>query len=352
MNTKQSITSRLKLPLLSLIGVCVLSASLLISCKEDKEDTEPTPTPVPSIISFTPAHGLPQATVTITGTNFSSTLSENSVKINDTEATLLSATTTELVVIVPETSTGKVSVTRDNKLATSTVDFEVLLDFPRVGLIGFWPFTGDGLEKGLNNPSHTFSLESTSNPSLVADRFGNANQALNFNGIQFTSIGQTITNQPWTISVWIDPGIFDNPTMGFMESNSGNRYLVFNFANNASGDFYISAYGDDGTEETHGNFYSLVASSLNRYIPYPSVNDIWMNIIMTYDGSIFKIYKDNVEVYTNTVTTQTPTPNIFMLGKTHNAYYYIGKMDDLILYNRVLTTVERTQLFEQTVSKY
>jgi Concanavalin A-like lectin/glucanases superfamily/IPT/TIG domain len=350
MNNKQLFTLRLKLPMLSLIGICVLSASLLISCKEDKEDTAATP--APSIISFTPAHGLPESTLTITGTNFSSTLGENSVKINGTEATLLSATTTELVVLVPETATGKVSVTRDNKLATSTADFEVLLDFPRVGLIGFWPFTGDGLEKGLNNLSHTFSLESTSNPSLVTDRFGNTNQALNFNGIQSTSIGQTITNQPWTISVWIDPGIFDNPTMGFMESNSGNRYLVFNFANNTSGDFYISAYGDDGTEEAHGNFYSLVASALNRYIPYPSVNDIWMNIIMTFDGSVFKIYKDNVEVYTNTVTTQTPTPNIFMLGKTHNTYYYIGKMDDLIIYNRVLTAAERTQVLEQTVSKY
>lgn len=322
----------------------------LASCSKD--DAPPKKQPV--ITSFSPLYTVPGETVTILGENFNTTPSKNTVLINGVQATVTTASATELTVTVPSNATtGKISVAVAGKSALSVTDFEVLKDFPRNGLLGFWPFTGSGEEKGINNPSFTFSTESSSNPSLTSDRYGNTNRAINFNGIQSSAISLSIINQPWTISVWIDPGEFNNPTMGFIESNSGNRYLVFNFANNTTGDFYINAYGDDGTEETHGNYYSLVSSvPANRYIPNSAVTDNWMHISMTFDGTVFKVFKDNAEVYSNTVTTQTPTPTIFMLGKTHNTYYYIGKMDDLILYNRVLTATERTQVYEQTISKY
>lgn len=54
------------------------------------------------ISKLSPEGGLPGTRVTITGTGFSTTISENVVTFNGTRATVVSATATSLVVIVPE----------------------------------------------------------------------------------------------------------------------------------------------------------------------------------------------------------------------------------------------------------
>jgi len=63
-------------------------------------------------------------TVTITGTNFSSTLADNVVKFNGTAATLTHATTTQLTMTLPSVATsGKITVTTHGLTGTSTTDF-------------------------------------------------------------------------------------------------------------------------------------------------------------------------------------------------------------------------------------
>jgi Concanavalin A-like lectin/glucanases superfamily/IPT/TIG domain len=82
----------------------------------------------PTIASFTPASGLVGATVTITGTNFSATAASNTVKFNNTAATVSTATATQLTVAIPASATtGKITVTVNDLTATSATDFTVLL---------------------------------------------------------------------------------------------------------------------------------------------------------------------------------------------------------------------------------
>lgn len=77
----------------------------ITSCRKDK--TEPTP----NILSINPTSGIATIPVTINGTNFGNSIATNSVKFNGVSATITSATTTLLVVIVPEGgSTGVVTV--------------------------------------------------------------------------------------------------------------------------------------------------------------------------------------------------------------------------------------------------
>lgn len=79
-----------------------------------------------TVTGFSPESGTHGATVTITGTNFSTTLADNIVKFNGVVATVSSATSTELTVTVPaEATTGKITVTVDEKTATSATDFAV-----------------------------------------------------------------------------------------------------------------------------------------------------------------------------------------------------------------------------------
>jgi len=84
------------------------------------------PSILPTISTFTPTFGVVGTTVTISGTNFSSTLSSNIVKFNGTTASLSSGSTTQLIATVPSgASTGKISVTVGSNTATSSGDFTI-----------------------------------------------------------------------------------------------------------------------------------------------------------------------------------------------------------------------------------
>ncbi len=79
-----------------------------------------------SILNFTPKSGPVGTAVTISGTGFSATANQNTVKFNGTTATVTSATTTQLVVTVPTgATTGPISITVGLASATSTTSFSV-----------------------------------------------------------------------------------------------------------------------------------------------------------------------------------------------------------------------------------
>jgi YD repeat-containing protein len=80
-----------------------------------------------SIMGFIPKSGPLGTTVTISGTAFSSTPSQDSVSFNGTQATVTSATSTQLVATVPSgATTGTISVTSPSGTASSTTSFTVI----------------------------------------------------------------------------------------------------------------------------------------------------------------------------------------------------------------------------------
>ncbi|MDR2204581.1 MAG: IPT/TIG domain-containing protein [Flavobacteriaceae bacterium] len=84
-----------------------------------------------SIISFAPAAAQYGETVTITGTGFSATPSENSVTFNNILTTVVSSTSTEIKVTVPQNKecTGLVRVTVAGETAVSDTPFTYLLTY-------------------------------------------------------------------------------------------------------------------------------------------------------------------------------------------------------------------------------
>jgi hypothetical protein len=104
-----------------------------VGCRESKK---------PKITGFTPLSGQTGETVTITGTNFSTTAASNTVKFNGTAAIVSSATPTQIVTTVPAgATTGKITVTVGNKTATSSSDFTVIIvSLPTI--TGFTPASG------------------------------------------------------------------------------------------------------------------------------------------------------------------------------------------------------------------
>jgi hypothetical protein len=97
-----------------------------------------------SIIGFTPKSGPVGTTVTISGTAFSTTASENTVKFHGTNAVVSSATAMQLVSTVPSgATTGPITVTTPSGSATSSTSFTVTTSSGAPTITGFNPTIGN-----------------------------------------------------------------------------------------------------------------------------------------------------------------------------------------------------------------
>ncbi len=142
----------------------VLFLTLVAAIIRCSSTDEPNPTPaVPTIVDFTPKSAGPGASVTITGSNFSSEAAQNKVELNGLEAAVISASTTLLEVTVPEGDvTGFIRVTVGGSTATSTDTFQglpVISDFqPKTGIAGTIVFiTGSNFSSTPSNNLVTFN---------------------------------------------------------------------------------------------------------------------------------------------------------------------------------------------------
>lgn len=96
-----------------------------------------------SVIDFNPASGPVGTTVTIFGTGFSPTPSENTVTFNGTTATVSSASQTQLVVTVPgSATTGSIGVTAPAGSASSSTPFTVTVTNGAPTITSFTPTIG------------------------------------------------------------------------------------------------------------------------------------------------------------------------------------------------------------------
>lgn len=81
---------------------------------------------IPFISSISPVRGSVGTTVTINGTGFDPTKSNDTVKFNGTEASVTSVTSTSIVTTVPSgASSGQITVSVNGQSAVSSVTFAV-----------------------------------------------------------------------------------------------------------------------------------------------------------------------------------------------------------------------------------
>ncbi len=97
-----------------------------------------------AIFSFTPASGPVGSPVTITGTGFSATAADNTVKFNGVSAVVSASTTTSISTSVPAgATTGPISVLVSGQTATSATNFTVYSGGAiAFGITGFSPMSG------------------------------------------------------------------------------------------------------------------------------------------------------------------------------------------------------------------
>ncbi|GAB4033603.1 hypothetical protein GCM10028774_17200 [Spirosoma jeollabukense] len=113
-----------------LFALLVLLSSTVVftACKHDSDtDTSnPQPQAKTTITGIDPASAPVGSTITVSGTNFSTDPASNTITIGGVQATIVSATSTSLVVVVPAgAASGPVSVSAGGQTAQSPATFTV-----------------------------------------------------------------------------------------------------------------------------------------------------------------------------------------------------------------------------------
>lgn len=316
----------------------------------------------PTITTLSPTYGLPNASVTITGTNFlSGDLIGNKVKFNGTDAIVSAATSTQLTVTVPATATtGKITVSVNGISASSVNDFEVIIDIPRDGLVAFYPFTGNPNDISGNSLNGT----AKGNATLSADRYGNVSRAYSFDGTNSyldmgnppaLQISNKITVAGWAnitafkspnmmniiIKIYFDPTVGGNPTKGY-EINQ---------------DFY-----GGGVPALSLNIYSANGSTNTSYVgeyvtssSNPITTNNWMFFALVIDGTNRKFYVNDVKTIdasgSVTLLDDGSLGNL-IIGQYSGGFFLNGKVDDVTIYNKSLDATAINTLYNQTITKH
>ena len=240
------------------------------------------------------------------------------------------------------TGTTSVNVTAGGT-ATGNITINAM---PTAGLVAYYPFNGNANDESGNGNNGTVH-----GATLAVDRFGNTNRAYSFNG---TSNYIDVVDNPilrfnnnFSISLWV--------------SLSSPYRLNYNmtFIGKALGSDYKDSYciytgiwtGGDTSVNTGYCNNSACKDNVNNF----ALNlNTWYNITWSFDKTL------NVEtlyINGNLIKSQTITGTIeydnhaLTLGNDFSygiaAEFLAGKLDDIRLYNRALTTTEILQLYHE-----
>jgi hypothetical protein len=175
---------------------------------------------------------------------------------------------------------------------------------------------------------------------LVADRFGNPAVAASLDGTatNFLSVAVgaiPVGTAPRTVSLWF--------RTSFNYSNRGSAGSLFNW----------------GTSATQGARFGFVVTQLGNYDYFvgefadhsgtASVCDgIWHHVVISYDGAAVTEWLDAEYQYSAVLTLNTigTTLRIGASSVDHgSAEPFVGEIDDLRIFSRVLSRDERGLLF-------
>ncbi len=225
------------------------------------------------------------------------------------------------------------SITIINTNSTG-INFVSVVSLPSLGLVAYYPFSGNANDMSGNGYNGTVN-----GATLTTDRFGNANSAYAFNGINnYIKVStQSFKLLSRTIAFWIKTG-----------QNSPATLLTYEDGN--------ALYGWDLYRDTYALEYAVVSSAGGTTASANSAavitDNSWNFVVGTDDGLSLNLYINGTLV--STVTSANPqwaTSMNLYLGATQpeniGSLWFNGALDDLRIYNRVLSANEIQQLYNE-----
>ena len=205
---------------------------------------------------------------------------------------------------------------------------------PSNGLVGWWPFNGNANDESGNNNNGTVN-----GATLTADRFGNANKAYSFDGVDdyivaINSPSLDIQGNQYSISSWVYCTI---GTQGQIISKS-------DISNRKYGQYINGNLTELGFELNNSDSY-------NGQIQHNK----WSNLITTYDGNQKKWYIDGQQVHVENYSSNIISNNMdFFIGVfgSLNESFFNNKIDDIGIWNHALTECEIQDLYNAQLGSF
>jgi hypothetical protein len=207
---------------------------------------------------------------------------------------------------------------------------------PTNGLAVYYPFSGNANDASGNGNNGT--VDGT---TLTVDRFGHANSAYYFNGVNGDIlVPETVfsaTDAAWSVSVWI--------TLGSGPYSNAQQIYAKSSLNGQIGITILSGQVDFAIKTASGAFYMVGA---------PLITNSTMHVVAVYQkGQNMSLYIDGV------LSTSTAVPNgdlystsdylISALGSYHYtlgpSQWFRETIDDFRVYTRALSASEVQQLY-------
>ncbi len=212
-----------------------------------------------------------------------------------------------------------------------------------------YQFNGSVTDASGNNNNPSFN-----NTTFTTDRFGNANSAVHFNGInsyiQIPNNPSLNFKNTITLSAWVRPTGFYYDichassvlNKGTADYFPGNYSLRFDDALHTEGK---GCSGDRLKDSLHMNFRAT-GTPLKPYGPFIEKNK-WYHVVYTNDGSTATLYVDCEIKYTVPFKESFTNKDDLFLGKTNDEFFpfwFNGDLDDVRIYGTALSKTEVAQL--------
>lgn len=197
-----------------------------------------------------------------------------------------------------------------------------------IGLVAYYPFTGDANDEvGSNNGT-------INGATLTTDRFGNANSAYSFDGVDdiITAPIATSNTSNFSLTGWVK-----------LNANNTTQMLLCNGNSSLNGwGLYLTSNGI--LNVIHGGLVlSPTSTTLN-------INQ-WYFLSLVNDAGVTKVYVNGVSVLSTTLATPLPPTSLFyMSSNTINTEYLNGSMDEVKIYNIPLSAAQVANEYTQNNS--
>lgn len=196
-----------------------------------------------------------------------------------------------------------------------------------VGLVGRFEFDGNLNDKtGQVAPG----ISTVGRVLYAADRKGNVNSCVRFNGAYGINLYNVALDTNMSISVWVKKDVVTlavgTPFIEGLQS--------FAFAQVA--DAYNSGYFN-------------LAGGTSQGVLGISLDNNWHHLAATRDANSMKYYIDGIFIGSSPTPAGSVPPDVicdWILGYGYNSgyQYWYGRMDDLRIYNRVLSSFDINKL--------
>lgn len=213
---------------------------------------------------------------------------------------------------------------------------------PQNGLKGYWPFACNANDVGVNGYHGTVG-----GAMLTNDRFGRPSSAYSFNGVSdfiSTNYSGVLGSSPRSVSFWMrTSSTIAQPGVSWGGTSTGSRFdCGFNYM--ASG---------AGLDVANGAmiFATPVSTTDNNWHHYVFQFSVpTLNQIEVYQDGVLLTQVAFSSLPATTINTTIPANVYFGFYPLAGGFYFSGQLDDIGIWDRVLTNAEILQLYNATAS--